>query len=117
MKSRHNMKSRTLCIAAMTLLTTLAIPIRLAAQDNQDHKQHHYKLIDIGTLGGPNSYLPPLAPYRSAIPSASLSRGGAFAGYADTSTSGDPDCLSPDCFVSHAIEWKNGCAERLGSRR
>jgi hypothetical protein len=52
-------KSRILTlIAAMTLLAaTLAIPVRLAAQDNQDHKHkhYHYKLSDLGTFGGPNS--------------------------------------------------------------
>lgn len=33
----------------------LAIPIQLVAQEQQDnnHKQHHYKLIDMGTFGGP----------------------------------------------------------------
>jgi probable HAF family extracellular repeat protein len=118
MKLRHNLKSRTLCITAMALLMTQAIPVRVAAQDNQDHKQHHYKLIDIGTLGGPNSYLPPLAPYRSAIPSASLSRGGAFAGFAETSISDPyaPNCFNPpDCLVSHAIAWKDGVLVDLGA--
>jgi hypothetical protein len=56
------MKSRILTlIAAMTLLAaTLAIPIRLTAQDKDDHsdehRHHHYKLIDVWTFGGPQSY-------------------------------------------------------------
>jgi hypothetical protein len=55
------MKSRVLtCVTAITLLTVLAIPVRLAAQDNQDHnndnKHHHYQVIDIGTFGGPSSF-------------------------------------------------------------
>src|SRR6202011_3876228 len=59
---------------------------------------------------GPNSYLPLLPPYHIFVPSASQSRGGAFAGYADTSTPDPyaPNCFNPDCFVSHAIEWKAG---------
>jgi hypothetical protein len=46
-------------IFAMTLLAVLAIAIQLAAQDKQDHhhKHHRYKLIDIGTFGGPESYV------------------------------------------------------------
>jgi hypothetical protein len=54
------MKSIKLAWApTLSLLTVLAIPVRLAAQDNRDphHKHHHYKLIDVGTFGGPNTNL------------------------------------------------------------
>src|SRR5207247_11276208 len=56
-----NMKPRTLTwVPTLTLLTVLAIPVRLAAQDNQEHnkkhKHHHYQVIDIGTFGGPQSF-------------------------------------------------------------
>lgn len=50
------MKSRKqYCFTAITLLVALAIPISLAADDEGDnhHKHHHYKLIDMGTFGGP----------------------------------------------------------------
>jgi hypothetical protein len=56
------MKSRFLmCSTAMTLLAVLATPLRLAAQDNRSHyqKHHHYQLIDIGTFGGPESFVVP----------------------------------------------------------
>jgi probable HAF family extracellular repeat protein len=46
------MKSRfSICIAA--LCVALAMPVGLAAQHQQSHnKHHHYKVIDLGTLGG-----------------------------------------------------------------
>ena len=53
------MKSRTLtCINAMTLFVALAIPVGLDAQDATApaKKHHHYKVIDIGTFGGPQSF-------------------------------------------------------------
>ena len=48
------MKSRTLIlVAAMTLLIVPAIPLRLAAQEQQQMKQlPRYTVIDLGTLGG-----------------------------------------------------------------
>jgi hypothetical protein len=103
--TEETMKSRTLiCITAMTLFAAPAIPLRLAAQDgqNQQPKHHHYKLIDVGTLGGPNSYLPLLPPYHSFVPSESLSRGGIFAGFAETATPDPyaPFCFNADCFAS-----------------
>jgi hypothetical protein len=44
------MKSKTLtCLTAIPLFAALALPAQLAAQHSG------YKLIDIGTLGGPAS--------------------------------------------------------------
>src|ERR1700716_4316233 len=50
MKFRHNTKSRTLWITTMTLLTTVAMPVRLAAQHQEE--QPRYSVKDLGTLGG-----------------------------------------------------------------
>jgi probable HAF family extracellular repeat protein len=109
------MKSaKLLRIAAITLFAALAIPLGLAAQDNRDHhhRYHHYKLIDLGTFGGPHSYV--------AINNIQVSRilnsPGSIAGWADTST---PDpfpsfCFNSDCFVSHAFQSQNGVLTDLG---
>jgi probable HAF family extracellular repeat protein len=43
------------CLTAITLFATLAIPVHLAAQDNQDpnhHKHVRYTVTVLGTLGG-----------------------------------------------------------------
>ena len=77
------MKSKT-CITALTLLTALAIPVRLAAQNNRDHhhKHHHYQLLDdVGTFGGPNSIFALPAPEVRV-----LTNSGTAVGGADTST-------------------------------
>jgi hypothetical protein len=87
------MKSRPLmCIAAITF-TVLAISFQLAAQENAKH--HHYKLIDVGTFGGPGGGIcNPSCP--------SINNQGALVGVSATSI---PDPFAPnmcffDCFVS-----------------
>jgi probable HAF family extracellular repeat protein len=113
------MKSKTLCIIATTLFAALAIPIHLAAQNNQDSKpvHHHYKLIDVGTLGGPQSYVNAGSGNEFGNFAQILNNRGTMTGSADTST---PDpfpgfCSNDDCFVSHAFEWKNGAKTDLGA--
>jgi hypothetical protein len=87
----------------MTLCAALAVPVGLAAQDKQNHKHHHYKFIDLGTLGGPASHF-------SNGNDGILNSEGTAAGWAETS---EPDpypafCFNPDCFVSHAFQSQNG---------
>jgi probable HAF family extracellular repeat protein len=122
------MKSRTLaCIAAVTVFAVPKIQLRLVAQNNQvdkeGQKHHHYKLIDIGTFGGPSSYFDDLAlsdrfgflPFIFEIAPV-LNKQGVLAGWADTSMP-DPNpafCFNPDCFVSHAFRWRNGVKTDLG---
>jgi uncharacterized membrane protein len=88
---------------------------------------HHYKVIDIGTLGGPSSYFDDLHLtdsyfFNSVFYNFSqvLNSKGILVGFADTST---PDpystnpvfCYVPDCFVTHAYQWQNGETTDLGT--
>jgi probable HAF family extracellular repeat protein len=96
-------------IAAITLITGLAIPAQLSAQ------QPSYKLIDVGTFGGPQSYLNDGNDGNNSA--TALSNRGTLAGWADTPT---PDpfpafCFEDDCFVSHAFQWHAGVRTDLGA--
>lgn len=83
----------------------LVCAVHLAAQEH-----HRYKLIDLGTFGGPASYF---ANGFDGI----LNNHGTSAGWADTST---PDpypgfCFNLNCFVSHAFAWQGGMLTDLGT--
>jgi probable HAF family extracellular repeat protein len=124
------MKSRfSNCITATTLFAALAMPAGLAAQENQnhnsDHQHHHYKLIDLGTFGGPQSW----APGVGEGPGGALSNTGAVTGAANTPDSnpfysypcnpfaGSITCEffgTPDPFVEHAFRFENGAVTDLG---
>jgi hypothetical protein len=117
------MKSGKLIGTTAMILFTLAIPLRLAAQDNLDHpnKHHRYKLVIIGTFGGPTSGV------NGEIPPRMLSNQGVLAGCADTSTPDPnypnfnpfdpsvPGGRSPDPFIFHTFQWKKGILTDLGA--
>jgi probable HAF family extracellular repeat protein len=92
-------------LVTLVLFTLLGLPVELAAQETQDHHQHrhhHFKLIDIGTFGGPQSYV--FDGYGFFAPKV-INNHGLLAGAADTS---EPDpfpnaCWNPDCFVAHTF--------------
>ncbi len=91
-----------------TVLTLLVITSTTLGQSpGQQHR--HYKLIDLGTFGGPKSSL--------SLPSSLvLNMRGVLAGQADTSM---PDPFAPncfgDCFVSRGFKWHRGILEELAS--
>jgi probable HAF family extracellular repeat protein len=99
---------------AMSLFSALAMPLGMVAQDDeaQHHKpKHHtYKLIDLGTFGGPNSFVNgPLVP--------NISDSGTYAGGAETSIPDPyaPNCEDGDCLVVQAQRWRNGVVTDLGT--
>lgn len=109
------MKSRNfLLLLSMILGAALATPFWLAAQEQQaDQEQgkghRRYKLIEIGTFGGPNSYF--------TFISRPLNKHGEAAGMADTAAAVNPPfcLLFPDCFLTHAFLWKDGAITDLGA--
>jgi probable HAF family extracellular repeat protein len=112
------MKSRGLIIA-MVLLTACALSASAIAQENTVNtpKHHHYKLVDLGTFGGPQSYVNPGSGNETGNYAMALNSAGMVTGNADTST---PDpfpgfCFNEDCFVSHTFERKNGHKTDLGA--
>ena len=90
-------------------LATLAGTLPMSAQDNPKHQPNHhqYKLYDVGTFGGPNSY--------GSSDAIGVTPAGAI-GAADTPTPDPfaPNCIN-DCFVKHAIVWRNGVLTDLGA--
>jgi probable HAF family extracellular repeat protein len=100
-------------VMTAALLATMATPIRVAGQEaSKGH--HHYKLIDLGTLGGPASTV-----FGLTRP---LNNAGVLASCADTSSL-DPNypSINPffgtDTFIQHAFEWQNGDLDDLGTLR
>jgi probable HAF family extracellular repeat protein len=79
--------------------------------DPQHH--HHYRLIDLGTFGGPHSY--------GSVNGDGfqlLNNSGVIASFSDTVLP-DPNapnlCFDTDCFVAHAFRWKDGVMTDLGA--
>src|SRR6516165_6294024 len=107
------MKSRTLtCITAMTLFVALVVPVWLAAQDRAQEKttiHHHYKLIDVGTFGGPSTFI--------MEEEQMLLNNGTLTGESDTSIPDPyaPNCFVAECFVQHAFRWQDGVLTDLGA--
>jgi probable HAF family extracellular repeat protein len=108
---RGVMESKTfLFIVIASFITALALPAQLAAQQSQ------YKLIDIGTLGGPQSYINPPNDLGSPnqVNASSIAVGGA-----DLPIPHLGPCFGPDpsipFVVIHAFQSKNGVITDLGS--
>ncbi len=103
------------CLTAIMLLAALATRVGIAAQEQQqEQKKEHtrYKLIDLGTFGGPTSYFS-----TSGFGTQVLSNPAVVTGSADTSAPDPyaPNCFNPDCFLTHAFRWHEGVLADLGA--
>jgi hypothetical protein len=76
------MKSvKSTLVFSILSMTVLAIPAPIASQSVHNHsKHHHYKVIDIGTFGGPESYIIPVQGVGSPNPVSSRGRAVGTAG-------------------------------------
>jgi len=105
------MNSRTsVSVGMMAVFAVLAMPTQLAAQ-----QQPRYKLVDLGTFGGPNSGIPiTFFEINDTAGDQVLSRRGTVTGTADASTA-DSLCFQDDCFVQNAFKWQDGVLTNLGA--
>ena len=72
-----------------------------SARIGPDRRRVRFQLVDLGTLGGPNS---------SEFAAPIINNQGAITGASDTADSDPnfPNCYSPDCFVNHAYIGRDG---------
>ena len=103
------------CLTVVSLFTALAMPNGMQAQGNlsQNNKPKHqkYRLVDLGTFGGPQSF------YFSSPVVKSVNNFGTAVGAADTPIQDPfyPNCDTPDCLLLRAFQWKNGSLTDLGT--
>ncbi len=82
----------------------------LLATGTQSAAQHiRYKLIDLGTLGGPSSITCISCFDGQFFASSIVNENGTAVGFADTSNPDPfPSFCFFDCLVDHAFRWQNG---------
>src|SRR6516225_4874459 len=110
------MKARSYSSILVTTLLALAIPVPGTAAE----KHHHYKLFDMGTFGGPESWI--VAPEMIGSPN-QMNQRGVTVGAAGTPipTTGNSNCaICGGCdgfiqLVNHALKWQNGVVTDPGS--
>ena len=98
--------SATVVVSLLIIFAISVIPRPCAAQ----HQQPPYKLVILGGLGGPGSFL------QNGFDGI-LNDRGQLVGWADTATPDPfPDfCASADCIASHAFVWEHGHMKDLGA--
>ena len=85
---------------------------------NTHSKHHHYKLIDIGTFGGPESFINGTVNIFPPLNMRGMAVGGSATSVATSSTSdffvcGGPEGLVPNVF--HGFKLQNGMVTDLGA--
>jgi probable HAF family extracellular repeat protein len=105
------MKSRYLALSVF--VTSVLFSICVEAQNPASTTAIRYRVIDLGTLGGPVSY-----GSLNGDGSGQLNDAGEVSFYADPPTP-DPNasffCYDLDCFQAHATLWKHGSINDLGA--
>ena len=110
MKTKHHVGHINRTVVKLSLIVS-ALALPLVTQAGQPPAKPHtrYKLIDLGTFGGPSSTFEEQAK--------TINNQGMAAGAADTLVPDPfaPDCFSPSCFVQHAFQWRDGVLTDLGA--
>jgi probable HAF family extracellular repeat protein len=104
------MKKTTYILVLGFLLGLPVATAQLAGQETRP-QYHHYSLRDVGTFGGPDSWMSNPAVVRLGL----LNNQGTLTGEAETSAI-DPYCYwsAGDCYATSAFRWKNGGTSDLG---
>jgi probable HAF family extracellular repeat protein len=113
MKLHCTCKTRMFAIMmAIALFASLALPVVSSAQEEKIEKKehHHYKLVDIGTFGGPNSSFVGPPPSTRL-----LNNSGAAVGGADTPTPDPESCFNFDCNLSYGFKWQDDVVHKLAA--
>ncbi len=104
MNTKHHLNHLKLALIVV-IVGALALPSM--AQAGQHPR---YKLVDLGTLGGPSSGV-------TGAGDKSVNNNATVVGAADTANPDpfDPNCFTASCFVQHAFKWQNGVLTDLGA--
>jgi probable HAF family extracellular repeat protein len=91
------------------IVGSLALPLITQAEQPPAKEHSRYKLIDLGTLGGPSSTV--------AGEDKIVNNHGTVIGGADTAIPDPfaPNCFTASCFVQHAFQWQDGVRTDLGA--
>jgi probable HAF family extracellular repeat protein len=99
-------------IANLLVLVAICAIAHYGAAQSKSHEGRgpRYRLIDLGTFGGPASY------FQNGLDGILNNRGTAV-GWANTADHDpfDPVCIAPNCFVAHAFQFKDGAVRDLGT--
>jgi len=88
--------------SAVVAVFALTTTFQLAAQDTLNHsRHHHYKVIDMGTLGGANSYVNGYT--ETGFSQQDLNTQAVEVGSADTST---PDPSRPNASIQIVVRFQ-----------
>jgi probable HAF family extracellular repeat protein len=107
-----------LLIGLATLSKSVTGTIAATPDTNTHNKHHHYKLIDVGTFGGPSSFINTPQNIFPALNSSGSTVGASGTTIPTTPTSnpiicGGQEGLNPE--VYHGFGWRNGAVADLGS--
>ena len=96
-------------IFGSVIVGALALPLMVPAGQPPAKESSRYKLIDLGTFGGPGSSFTRFSKIAN--------NQGTVIGGADTAIPDpfDPNCFSPNCVVQHAFKWQDSVLIDLGA--